>query len=81
MRLLFPTQPLPIPATDAAAHATSTPWPVWAGSVASPVRFAPLAKKAAVRLWHRARTSTAAPTSPATTAAPSAPPRSRCCMP
>ena len=50
-----PPQPLPIPATDAAAHATSTPWPVWAGSVASPVRFAPLAKKAAVRLWHRAR--------------------------
>ena len=55
MRLLFPTEPLPIPATDAAAHATSAPWPVWSGSVASPVRFAPLAKKAAVRLWHRAR--------------------------
>ena len=31
------------------------PWPVWSGSVANPVRFAPLAKKAAVRLWHRAR--------------------------
>jgi hypothetical protein len=34
---------------------THAPWPVWTGSVAKPVRFAPLAKKAAVRLWHRAR--------------------------
>ena len=34
---------------------TRAPWPVWSGSVAKPVRFAPLAKKAAVRLWHRAR--------------------------
>jgi hypothetical protein len=34
---------------------TYAPWPVWSGSVANPVRFAPLAKKAAVRLWHRAR--------------------------
>ena len=34
---------------------TYAPWPVWAGSVAKPVRFAPMAKKAAVRLWHRAR--------------------------
>ena len=34
---------------------TYAPWPVWSGSVANPVRFAPMAKKAAVRLWHRAR--------------------------
>jgi hypothetical protein len=34
---------------------TYAPWAVWSGSVANPVRFAPLAKKAAVRLWHRAR--------------------------
>jgi hypothetical protein len=52
LRLLFPATPLPIPAREAA---TKAPWPVWAGSVAKPVRFAPLAKKAAVRLWHRAR--------------------------
>ena len=52
MRLLFPTIPLPIPALEAPTRA---PWPVWSGSVANPVRFAPLAKKAAVRLWHRAR--------------------------
>ena len=34
---------------------TYAPWPVWSGSVANPVRFVPLAKKAAVKLWHRAR--------------------------
>jgi hypothetical protein len=34
---------------------TYAPWPVWSDSTTSPVRFAPLAKKAAVRLWHRAR--------------------------
>jgi hypothetical protein len=34
---------------------TYAPWPVWSGSVAKPVRFAPMPKKAAVRLWHRAR--------------------------
>ena len=52
LRLLFPTLPLPIPALDAPTRA---PWPVWSGSVANPVRFAALGKKAAVRLWHRAR--------------------------
>ena len=34
---------------------THAPWPVWTGSVAKPVRFAAMPKKAAVRLWHRAR--------------------------
>ena len=29
--------------------------PVWRGSVRGEVQFTPLAKKAAVRLWHRAR--------------------------
>jgi Helix-turn-helix domain len=38
-----------------ALGSTYAPWPVWSGSVAKPVRFAPMAKKAAVRLWHRAR--------------------------
>ena len=52
MRLLFPAVPLPIPALEAPTRA---PWPVWSGSVAKPVRFAPMPKKAAVRLWHRAR--------------------------
>jgi hypothetical protein len=44
----------PLPGFTAVAR-TYAPWPVWAGSVAKPVRFAPLAKKAAVKLWHRAR--------------------------
>jgi hypothetical protein len=44
--------PLPTPPLDAA---TKAPWPVWAGSVAKPIRFCPIAKKAAVRLWHRTR--------------------------
>ena len=52
MRLLFPTIPLPIPALEAP---TKAPWPVWAGSTTTPIRFAPMPKKAAVRLWHRAR--------------------------
>ena len=38
-----------------ALGSTYAPWPVWSGSVANPVRFAPMAKKAAVKLWHRAR--------------------------
>lgn len=52
MRLLHPTIPLPIPALDAP---TKAPWPVWRGSVRNPVQFAAMTKKAAVRLWHRAR--------------------------
>jgi hypothetical protein len=52
MRLLFPAVPLPIPALEAPTRA---PCPVWSGSTTAPIRFAPMAKKAAVRLWHRAR--------------------------
>src|ERR1700733_1356499 len=52
MRLLFPAVPLPIPALEAPTRA---PWPVWSGSTTAPIRFAPMAKKAAVKLWHRAR--------------------------
>jgi hypothetical protein len=39
---------LPQPQTYAA-------WPVWSGSTSAPIRFAPMPKKAVVRLWHRAR--------------------------
>jgi hypothetical protein len=52
MRLLFPAVPLPIPALEAPTRA---PWPVWSGSTTAPIRFQPMPKKAAVRLWHRAR--------------------------
>ncbi len=30
-------------------------WPVWSDSTTTPIRFQPMPKKAAVRLWHRAR--------------------------
>jgi len=32
-----------------------TAWPVWAQSCEKPVEFTPMPKKAAVKLWHRAR--------------------------
>jgi len=39
-----------------AEHArTYAAWPVWSDSTTEPVRFQPMPKKAAVRLWHRAR--------------------------
>lgn len=34
---------------------TYSPWPVWAGSTSAPVKPTPMTKKAAVKLWHRAR--------------------------
>ena len=34
---------------------TFAPWPVWSGSTSTPVKSTPLSKKAAVKLWHRAR--------------------------
>ena len=44
----------PLPGFTALSR-TYAPWPVWSGSVAKPVQFAAMPKKAAVRLWHRAR--------------------------
>src|SRR4051794_28630626 len=32
-----------------------SPWPVWRNSVADPVRFAATSRKAAAKLWHKAR--------------------------
>jgi hypothetical protein len=37
------------------AGPSRAPWPVWSGSTAEPVAFTAMPKKAAVRLWHRAR--------------------------
>jgi hypothetical protein len=34
---------------------TFAPFPVWAGSTTAPARFVAMPKKAAVKLWHRAR--------------------------
>jgi len=44
-RLLFPHAP----------EKSFAAWPVWAQSTEKPVEFSPLPKKAAVKLWHRAR--------------------------
>ena len=46
---------LPVLPGFTALSQTYAPWPVWSGSVAKPVRFAPMAEKAAIKLWHRAR--------------------------
>jgi len=46
----------PLPALPGfATPRTYAAWPVWSGSSAGPVRFQPMPKKSAVRLWHRAR--------------------------
>ena len=34
---------------------TYAAWPVWSGSTTTEIRFQPMPKKDAVRLWHRAR--------------------------
>jgi hypothetical protein len=44
----------PLPGFTALAR-TYAPWPVWTGSTTQPVRFIAMPKKAAVKLWHRAR--------------------------
>jgi hypothetical protein len=45
LRAVFPPAPEPCLAA----------WPVWAQSCEKPVEFSPMPKKAAVKLWHRAR--------------------------
>ena len=34
---------------------THAAWPVWSNSVKKPIRFQPIPKKEATKLWHRAR--------------------------
>ena len=34
---------------------TYAPFPVWSGSTTAPAQFVAMPKKAAVKLWHRAR--------------------------
>ena len=38
-----------------AGRKTYAAWPVWSGSTTKDIRFQPVPKKAATRLWHRAR--------------------------
>jgi hypothetical protein len=44
-----------MPMPNLFAHKTYAAWPVWSGSIMQTIRFAPMPKKAAVHLWHRAR--------------------------
>ena len=53
--MLTPLSHLLPPLPGFAAPRTYAAWPVWSGSTTTPIRFVPMAKKAAVRLWHRAR--------------------------
>ena len=45
--------PIPMPALP--GFQTAAAWPVWSGSTTQPVDYQPVPKKAAVKLWHRAR--------------------------
>jgi hypothetical protein len=47
--------PLPFPAFAGTGWKTYAAWPVWSGSTTKEIRFQPISKKAATRLWHRAR--------------------------
>ena len=40
---------------DLTGRKTYAAWPVWSGSTTKDIRFQPVPKKAATRLWHRAR--------------------------
>lgn len=51
---LLPGMPAAAVAGAGSQH-TRAPWPVWKDSTTKKVKFAPLAKREAVRLWHKAR--------------------------
>jgi hypothetical protein len=46
---------LPFPSFGGDGPKTFAAWPVWSDSTSQEIRFQPMPKKAAVRLWHRAR--------------------------
>jgi hypothetical protein len=47
--------PLPFPAFAGMAQKTYAAWPVWSGSTTKEIKYQPMPRKAATRLWHRAR--------------------------
>ena len=51
MRSIFNALSLP----GLAGEKTYAACPVWAGSIKTPIKFQSLSRKAAKRLWHRAR--------------------------
>ena len=44
-----------LPGLSLAGPKTYAAWPVWSGSTTKEIRFQPMPKKAATKLWHRAR--------------------------
>ena len=46
---------LPFPGFTGSGPKTFAIWPVWSDSTTKEIRFQPMPKKAAVKLWHRAR--------------------------
>ena len=58
---------------------TYAAWPVWSDSTTQTIRFQPMPKKAATRLWHRARDFDRRRTSLAAMAAPWGTPGCRSC--
>jgi hypothetical protein len=47
--------PLPFPAFAGMAQKTYAAWPVWSDSTTKEIKYQPMPRKAATRLWHRAR--------------------------
>ena len=47
--------PLPFPSFAGMESKTYAAWPVWSDSSRAEIKFQPMPKKAAVKLWHRAR--------------------------
>ena len=47
--------PLPFPAFAGLGTKTHAAWPVWSNSTTKEIKFQPMLKKAATKLWHRAR--------------------------
>ena len=50
--LTLPSIPTPLSIPTPKSYA---PWPVWRDSTAKPVKFAPMSRKQAAKLWHKAR--------------------------
>jgi hypothetical protein len=48
-------QCLPFPDFAGTGQKTYAAWPVWSGSTTQEIRYQPMPKKAATKLWHRAR--------------------------
>ena len=55
MRSFAQCLPLPVPALAGTIPKTYAAWPVWSDSTTKEIKYQPMPRKAATRLWHRAR--------------------------